>query len=73
MITLASNGQVTASQFNGALNGNASSATNATNATNAGNADTTDGFHMNQNVLTTSSPAFNYVNASNSTRLGEIW
>ncbi len=64
MITLASNGQVTASQFNGALNGNASSATNATNATNAGNADTTDGFHMNQNVLTTSSPTFNSLTTS---------
>jgi hypothetical protein len=41
--------QIWAAQFNWPLNGNASSATNA---------DTVDGYHMNQNVLTTSSPTF---------------
>jgi hypothetical protein len=38
---------------------------NAATATTAVNSDTVDGYHMNQNVLTTSSPTFNSAYTSN--------
>jgi len=58
-------GTLTAGAFSGDGSGitgvSASYAASAGSATNAGNADTTDGYHMNQNVLTSSNPTFSGV------------
>ena len=58
---------VTATTFNGNLNGNATTATTAGFATTAGDAATVDGYSLNQNVLTGSTPSFNGLKSNGST------
>ena len=65
--TTASTADYATSAGNAATATSANTATTAGYATNAGDADTTDGFHLNQDVRTTATPSFNGLNIGGST------